>query len=218
VAVDEAHCVSEWGHAFRPAYEQLGACLDDLRPRHLLALTATAGPQVRDDIVRSLRMPGAVVEVAGFDRPNLHLEAHVLRTDAEKLDTVASALRGRTPAIVYAATRRRVETLAVRLKGLGYRTGAYHAGLGAEARGDAQDRFLDGALLDRCLPHCETRAWVGDLRETTIRAVDIKTAGPQMWGFDDYLGRSGRSIPEKNAAAWWRKHFPRVYPLLHPAS
>ncbi|MFM2152568.1 MAG: ATP-dependent helicase, partial [Pseudomonadota bacterium] len=133
-------------HAFRPAYEQLGACLDDLRPRHLLALTATAGPAVRADIVRSLRMAGAAVEVAGFDRPNLHLEAHVVRTDAEKLDTVAAALRGRTPAIVYAATRRRVETLAARLTGLGQRTGAYHAGLSPEARAETQDAFLAGRL------------------------------------------------------------------------
>jgi ATP-dependent DNA helicase RecQ len=141
LAIDEAHCISQWGHDFRPDYARLGAVRAQLGPARTVALTATASPEVQADIVTTLGMPEAVRFVAGFDRPNLHLGA----SEGPAL-AAAAALAVRGPGIVYAATRRRAETLGAALRARGLAAEVYHAGLPGPVREGVQDRFGRGSL------------------------------------------------------------------------
>jgi ATP-dependent DNA helicase RecQ len=145
LAVDEAHCVSEWGHDFRPSYLRLGAARRRLGDPPVAALTATATEEVRRDIVRQLGLRHPRVLVTGFDRRNLVW--HVLRAknDSEKDRMLLKLLRGREgSAIVYASTRKNVDALTLLLKGAGVPAVGYHAGLGDGDRKRLQDRFMSG--------------------------------------------------------------------------
>jgi ATP-dependent DNA helicase RecQ len=148
VAIDEAHCISEWGHDFRPDYRRLGQAIAELKPPRLAAFTATATPEVRDDIAVQLGVTGARVHVHGFDRPNLHFGVHKAGGAADKIEQLAELVRLRDGgvALVYAATRKNAETYAHALKKAGMRARVYHAGLENEIREKAQDRFMSGAL------------------------------------------------------------------------
>jgi ATP-dependent DNA helicase RecQ len=148
MAIDEAHCISEWGHDFRPDYMRLGEAVARLRPPRLVALTATATPEVRKDIARQLGMVDPLMLVRGFDRPNLHFAVDGVRGSSDKLDKLRERVRGRGrgAALVYAATRKNAETYAEALARGKDRVGVYHAGLDAEARSDVQDRFMNGKL------------------------------------------------------------------------
>ena len=188
VAVDEAHCVSEWGHAFRPDYERLGDVLSQLAPTRLLALTATAGPEIRGEIVRLLRMQQPRIEVAGFDRPNIHLEVHELSTEAEKFDTVLAAVREHSPAIVYSATRRQAETLAIRLARLGVSAAAYHAGLTGRQRTQTQEAFQSGHL--RVV--VATNAFGLGVDKSDVRLVVHSELPRSIEAFYQEAGRAGR--------------------------
>jgi len=188
VAVDEAHCVSEWGHAFRPDYALLGDALAELRPARLVALTATASPDVRADILRSLRVRDANVIVAGHDRPNIHLEVHEVDTEAEKLDTCAAALREHGPAIVYCATRRQATGLAQKLAAQGLRARPYHAGLSAEERARTQDAFLEGELGIVTA----TNAFGLGIDKPDVRLVAHTEVPRSLEAYYQELGRAGR--------------------------
>ncbi len=144
LAVDEAHCISEWGNDFRPAYRQIGqARRQSAAP--VLALTATATPRVRDDIADSLGLRHPVRIVGSFDRPNL---SWIVRTGgalgARTAATYDLLCRVRGPAVVYAPTRRTVEEVRDILAGYGVVTEAYHAGLRAEERSRVQMAFMNG--------------------------------------------------------------------------
>src|SRR3954463_350459 len=147
VVVDEAHAISEWGHDFRPDYLRLGAAIETLGRPPVLALTATAAPPVRGEIVERLGLRDAEVIVRGFDRPNLDLAVErfhdARRKDEALLERVVEAAK---PGIVYAATRKRTEELAAALADRGVDACAYHAGLKAAEREAAQERFMDGDL------------------------------------------------------------------------
>src|SRR4051794_1827019 len=145
--VDEAHCVSQWGHDFRPDYFRLADAARALGARAIMASTATATPQVAVDIVKRLRLEEPVKVTTGFDRPNLTFAVVPCRASAEKRMRIAEALREpeARPAIVYAGTRARAEALAAELTGeLGVEVLAYHAGLMREARAEAQRRVMAG--------------------------------------------------------------------------
>jgi ATP-dependent DNA helicase RecQ len=147
LAVDEAHCISEWGHDFRPDYLRLGEIIERHRPPRLVALTATATPEVRRDIQRQLGMRDGTVFVRGFDRPNLLFAVERVGGAADKRARLLEAVRRRPgPALVYAATRRNAEAYADELGGAGIRAGAYHAGLADGARAELQDAFMAGAI------------------------------------------------------------------------
>ncbi len=148
LAIDEAHCISEWGHEFRPDYRRLGEAVASLRPPRLVALTATATPEVRADIVRQLGMAEPRVHVHGFDRPNLHYRVEPCGGAADKADRVVDIVRRRVSgvALVYAATRKNAERYAAALGERGMRSRVYHAGLGDAERSRAQDEFMSGAL------------------------------------------------------------------------
>jgi ATP-dependent DNA helicase RecQ len=146
-AVDEAHCVSEWGHDFRPDYLRLKGVAETLGHPPVAALTATATPDVRRDIILQLGLREPVAFVAGFDRPNLHFQVKGVERDKDKIDAILGLIKGKAKkGIIYAATRRNVDTLTRALESHGYKAGSYHAGMEMASRKLVQDRFMEGAL------------------------------------------------------------------------
>ncbi len=145
--VDEAHCISQWGHDFRPDYLHLRHVLQALPRARILAVTATATPAVRDDIVRQLGLGAAPraaprVRVHGFARPNLHLAVTRAPTHDVKFRRLEAIVDGYHRGIVYCATRKMTERVALRLRSAGHRPLLYHGALSDAARVEAQDRFM----------------------------------------------------------------------------
>ncbi|HEU4728339.1 MAG TPA: ATP-dependent DNA helicase RecQ [Kofleriaceae bacterium] len=148
VAIDEAHCISEWGHDFRPDYRRIGEAVRYLGAPRLAAFTATATPEVRRDIALQLGLDAPELHVRGFDRPNLHYAVERVAGGDEKLDRLVELVRTRDGgvALVYASTRKNAEKYAAALKAAGMRTRVYHAGLDGNVRERAQDVFMAGQL------------------------------------------------------------------------
>jgi ATP-dependent DNA helicase RecQ len=144
-AVDEAHCISHWGHDFRPDYLRLKEAAQQLGGPQILALTATATPQVRADIIQQLGLVEPRVFVAGFDRPNLSLRVVAVKTEKEKLTLLKRIINTATGSgIIYTATRKSVEQVSAKLKMADLNVEAYHGGMEETERTLAQDRFMSG--------------------------------------------------------------------------
>jgi ATP-dependent DNA helicase RecQ len=153
IAVDEAHCISEWGHDFRPEYMQIGQVLQQLPEARVLACTATATPIVRDEILERLGLPATTPQhVHGFARPNLAFRVLETQVKAQRVSAIDELLRdaltspgnGRGTAIIYAPTRKATEEEAERLRETGWGAAAYHAGLAGELRARVQTAFAQG--------------------------------------------------------------------------
>lgn len=188
LAVDEAHCISEWGHEFRPSYREIGRVRPPVRAP-VLALTATATPRVRDDVVASLALRDPLVVVRSFDRPNLSWA--VLRGGgyAERARRVGRLLRRvRGSAIVYAPTRQTVDDVRDALAGLGIRTEAYHAGLRAAERTRVQDTFMGGA----CRVVVATNAFGMGIDKADVRLVAHIQLPGTLEAYYQEAGRAGR--------------------------
>ena len=142
VAVDEAHCVSQWGHDFRPDYLKIGKALRQIGEVPLAAFTATATPDVRRDIVEHLMLRDPAVFVTGFARENLSFSVVRAPRKADKFDHLKSLARNEKTGIVYCATRKKVDEVFEEIESWGLRVVAYHAGLSEEARNRAQEKFL----------------------------------------------------------------------------
>jgi ATP-dependent DNA helicase RecQ len=145
-AIDESHCISEWGHDFRPSYQRLGQVRRAL-PCPAIALTATATPVTRDDILGSLALRRPVVITGGFDRTNLSWHVVAARDEPHKDRALLRLLRRQREgvAVVYAPTRKKVDALADLLNHAGMRAAGYHAGASAEDRASLQDAFMRGS-------------------------------------------------------------------------
>jgi ATP-dependent DNA helicase RecQ len=193
-AVDEAHCISRWGHDFRPDYARLGEVLAELQPPRVLACTATATPDVRDDIQRVLDLKAPRVHVAGFLRPNLFLEARLCGGDRDRearLRTFLTQGAGRDGAvIIYASTRKRVERFGAVCRGIVGHDQAviYHAGLDDEERVAAQERFMSG----RCRVVVATNAFGMGVDRADVRAVVHVNLPRTIEGYYQEVGRAGR--------------------------
>jgi ATP-dependent DNA helicase RecQ len=189
--VDEAHCVSQWGHDFRPDYFRLADAARWLGARAMIASTATATPQVATDIERRLGLRDAVRVTTGFDRPNLSFTVVPCRGAADKRARLVAALAedGARPAIVYAGTRAETEDLADALAGaLGLEVLAYHAGLGRQQRADAQRRFMGGEIE----VVVATNAFGMGVDKADVRTVAHATVPGSVEAYYQEAGRAGR--------------------------
>ncbi len=195
VAVDEAHCISQWGHDFRPEYRMLGQRLPGLRPAPVIALTATATPLVQDDIVAQLGLAGAMRCIHGFRRQNIAIEVIEL-TPSQRPAVVLELLREKEnrPAIIYAPTRKSAVALADTLNAE-FPTAAYHAGMPAADRDDVQAKFL----ADRYEVIVATIAFGMGIDKPDIRTV-VHTALPSsVEGYYQEIGRAGRDAKPSRA-------------------
>jgi len=197
VAVDEAHCISEWGHDFRPEYMEIGGLLAELPGARVLACTATATPIVRDEILSRLNLPADTPQhVHGFARPNLHLRATDVddaRDRAAQVDALLTEALGRPGAargvaIVYSPTRRGAEEEAARLGRGGWRVEVYHAGLGAERRARSQGAFLEGTVEVMVA----TNAFGMGIDRPDVRAVLHLAPPGSIESYYQEVGRAGR--------------------------
>ncbi len=193
MAIDEAHCVVEWGRDFRPDYARLGEVLQQLRPPHVVALTATATPDVRGQIARQLGFGAPAVFVRGFDRENLRFSVEPMGGDSDKLDRCVTLLNApdvRTaPAIVYTATRKKAEAVAEKLCGRGIASRAYHAGLGDVERSEVQDQWMRDRRLRVVVA---TNAFGMGVDQRDVRLVVHHDLPSSIEAYYQEAGRAGR--------------------------
>lgn len=187
IAVDEAHCISFWGHDFRPEYTQLGRLRQILPGVPLIALTATADPAIRRDILNQLSIEEESVFQSSFDRPNLHLAVLPGQKRFERLQEFLKE-HPKQAGIVYCLSRAGTEDLAAKLCRLGYRADAYHAGLGTAARHKIQDAFLK----DETTIMCATVAFGMGIDKSNVRWVVHWNLPKNLEGFYQEIGRAGR--------------------------
>ncbi len=199
--VDEAHCISEWGHDFRPDYLRLGAAIEELGHPTVLALTATAAPQVREEIIERLGMRDPRVIVRGFDRPNIWLGVETFPGDSAKraalLDRVAEAGR---PGIVYVATRRHAEEIGRELGERGENAVFYHGGMNAKERNRIQEDFMSG--VSEII--VATSAFGMGIDKPDVRFVYHLDVPDSLDNYYQEIGRAGPDGEESEAILFYR--------------
>ena len=187
IAVDEAHCISSWGHDFRPAYTQLKRLKLEFPEAPIIALTATADKATQQDIVKQLAVPYATKFISSFDRPNLYLD---VRPGQQRLQQIFKFLgpRGLQSGIIYCLSRKNTETLAAKLKAKGYDAKAYHAGLSPELRTSIQEDFVN----DTTPIIVATVAFGMGIDKSNVRWVIHYNMPKNIEGYYQEIGRGGR--------------------------
>ena len=186
-AVDEAHCISEWGHDFRPEYRKIRSIIEDIQPAPVIALTATATPKVQSDILKNLRIQDAKVFKSSFNRPNLYYE---VRDKVEPEKDIIRFIRqnpGKS-GIIYCLSRKKVEDLAQVLAINGIKALPYHAGLDAKTRAETQDKFL----MEEIDVIVATIAFGMGIDKPDVRFVIHYDIPKSIEGYYQETGRAGR--------------------------
>src|SRR5918994_237879 len=199
--VDEAHCISEWGHDFRPEYLRLGAFIEALAHPRVLALTATASPPVRREIVERLGLREPRIVVRGFDRPNIRLTVDGFAEEEDKREAlIARVVDAPKPGIVYVATRKHAEELAAALVEQGVNGVAYHAGMAAGERTCIQEAFMSD-VVDVIVA---TTAFGLGVDKLNVRFVYHLDVSESVDAYYQEIGRAGRDEEPAEAILFYR--------------
>jgi ATP-dependent DNA helicase RecQ len=198
--IDEAHCISEWGHDFRPDYLRLGAVIEQLGHPRVLALTATAALPVREEILERLHMRDARVIVRGFDRPNIWLGVETFQDPtAKKQALIEHVAQAEKPGIVYVATRKHAEEIADALNKENIQAASYHAGLKKQERDDVQTRFM----RDEIAVIVATTAFGMGVDKENVRFVFHYDISDSVDSYYQEIGRAGRDGAEAEAILFY---------------
>ena len=203
-AIDEAHCITEWGSEFRPVYRRLGQFRSLLGRPPTIALTGSATPAARADILRVLRMPDAHVVVTSFDRPNLQFAVQQVRDDRERFQWIRARVRdasGGGASIIYTPTRRLTELVARALIRTSVRVAPYHAGLSAEVR----RRVLRAFLANHVTVIVATSAFGMGIDKPDVRRVLHWGPPPTLEAYYQEAGRGGRDGEAAECLVLWRR-------------
>jgi len=194
IAIDEAHCISSWGHDFRPSYQQLGFLKAKLPNTPIIALTATADKATRQDIINQLRIPNASQSISSFDRKNIELE---VRPANDRVSQIIKFIRSKPneAGIVYCLSRKSTEQLAEKLQLNGIKAATYHAGLTFEKRNKSQEDFI----FDKTQVVCATVAFGMGIDKSNVRWVIHYNMPKNIEGYYQEIGRSGRDGLQANA-------------------
>ena len=203
LAVDEAHCISEWGHDFRPSYLRIASVRERLGWPPTVALTATATPHVRTDIIAQLKLDSPTTIITGFDRKNLSYHVLPTRNDSEKEDALVHLLRTNEGlAVVYASTRKAVERIAMLLDRARIPAAAYHAGLDDQRRREVQDAFM----TEKVRAIVATNAFGMGIDKPNVRLVLHYAMPGTLEAYYQEAGRAGRD--GQSAACYLLHSFP----------
>lgn len=199
--IDEAHCISEWGHDFRPDYLNLGNFIEALGHPTVLAMTATAAPEVRTEIVERLKLRDPNVIVKGFDRPNIHLRVDVFQTEEDKIAALTRRVAfAEKPGIVYVATRKNAESIMGMLQEQGVEALFYHAGLKAQDRESIHERFMSGDAE----VIIATNAFGMGVDKADVRFVYHFDISESPDSYYQEIGRAGRDGKPAEAVLFYR--------------